>query len=105
MFKPKQPEKEEPPPTMSPAVMKLLSKKSSSGSAKRPPLQTQTTDHRLVYLNPKERARRDLENRHGKNIVKMAQASADRLNSTLEAQLHKLGVSLGRSVTNVKSML
>ena len=45
----------------------------------------QSTDHRLVYLNPKERARRDLENRHGNNVVKLANASAERLNSTLEA--------------------
>ena len=29
----------------------------------------QTLDHRLVYLNPKERARRDLETRHGQNMV------------------------------------
>jgi len=32
-------------------------------------LPQQATDHRLVYLNPKERARRDLENRHGPNVV------------------------------------
>ena len=43
-------------------------------------------------LNPKERARRDLENRHGNNVVKLAQASAERLNSTLKAQMENLGV-------------
>lgn len=53
-----------------------------------------------MYLNPRERARRDLENRHGDNIIKMASASAERLNSTLEAQMLNLGVSLDRSVTN-----
>ena len=52
-----------------------------------------------MYLNPKERARRDLENRHGDNIVKLAQASAERLNSTLEAQLENLGMSMSRSST------
>jgi len=45
----------------------------------------QTLDHRLVYLNPKERARRDLETRHGQNMVQLANVSAERLNSTLEA--------------------
>lgn len=84
----KAPEKEEVelPPKMNPNLMKLLTKKATKVSQK-PPLVTQSTDHRLMYLNPKERARRDLENRHGSNIVKMAQAATDRLNSTLESQI------------------
>lgn len=37
-----------------------------------------------MYLNPKERARRDLEDKHGNNVVKLAQASQDRMHNTLE---------------------
>lgn len=48
-----------------------------------------------------ERARRDLENRHGDNVVKMAQASADRLNSTLEAQKLNLGLSQGQGLASI----
>ena len=57
-----------------------------------------------MYLNPRERARRDLETKHGKNMVKMAEGTANRLNSTLEAQIMNLGVSLGRSSSSILSL-
>ena len=56
-----------------------------------------------MYLNPKERARRDLEDKHGNNVVKLAQASQDRMHNTLETQLKKLGVSIGGILSPIKS--
>lgn len=60
---------------LDPTVGKLLAKGQTSAKKRKrasivvvSPTQ-QSTEHRLMYLNPKERARRDLENRHGKNVV------------------------------------
>ena len=82
---------------MHPEVFKLLARSKKTKGKRTVKIHAkQSTEHRLVYLNPMERARRDLENRHGDNVKKMAQASAERLTSTLEAQMMNLGVSQGR---------
>ncbi len=98
----------------------MIAKKQASKRARKKAagLAFQSMDHRLAYLNPKERARRDLESRHGQNMVQLNQISADRLNSTLETQMLNLGVSIDKSnplsnlspikktdtLTNIKSM-
>ena len=61
--------------TMDPKLSKMLAKKNKGGkgssgrnsgrNSQHKLNAVQTLDHRLVYLNPKERARRDLETRHG----------------------------------------
>lgn len=96
------------PVPLNPQVSKLLAKnqdrrRSGRKNSHRAAAEDPQIAHRLMYLNPRERARRDLENRHGDNMTKLTQAFAERLNSTLESQIKNLGASLGRS--NTKSNL